>query len=809
MLSPYRVLDLSDERGLLCGHILAELGADVVLVEPPGGSPARNAPPLLEGAPEGERSLLWASYARNRRSIELDLDSPGGLAELRRLAASADVLIESAHPGAMAARGLGYDDLAATNPGLVYVSISPFGQDGPKAGYAATDLTVAAASGTVHIAGYPDAAPVRVTAPQSWPHGASEAAGAALIALAERARSGRGQHVDVSVQQALNLGAFGQLVNVAADAPETVRVAGGAVIGPVTLRLIWEAKDGYVSLTFFFGQAVGPFTRRLMEWICEEGGCDEATRDKDWIAYAALLQQGEEPYSEFDRIIGVVEAFLRSKTKAELMMESQRRRLLILPVATIPEVLENPQLEARDFWRTLPVAGREARHPGPSVRPTGWTSPDARPAPHPGEHTAEVLAEPARPLSPTPAGAPPTALPLEGLRILDFMWVMAGPAVTRVLADYGATVIRVETPSRPGAGRSMAPFRGGQFAPQNSLFFDNMNAGKLGLALNLGIPEGREVARDLAQWADVVAESFAPRAFRAWGLDYDSLRQIKPDLIMMSSCLFGQDGPLSDVSGFGTMGAAVSTFIDLTGYPDRAPAGPFSAYTDTIAPRFLLAALLAALDHRRRTGEGQYLDHSQVESSIHFIAPYLLDHQLNGRALTRMGNRDPDMAPHGIYPSRGDDDWVAIAVRDDADWLRLCAALDRPDLAADGRYATLAGRLPRQDELDAAISAWTAERTPFEAEAILQAAGVPAHAVIRASNAGEDAQLVHRGHVVRVPHSLHGESWVEGSRFRLSRTPARIGQPPTVGEHTEQILKDILGYDDKRIADLAAAGAFD
>ena len=219
MLSPFRVLDLSDERGLLCGHILAELGADVVLIEPPGGSPVRNAPPLLDGAPEGDASLLWASYARNRRSIEVDIDSPEGQAELRRLAASADILIESAHPGAMAARGLGYDDLAEVNPGLVYVSISPFGQDGPKADYVATDLTIAAASGTVHIAGYPDAAPVRVTAPQSWPHGASEAAGAALIALAERARSGRGQHVDVSAQQALNLGAFGQLVNVAAAAP--------------------------------------------------------------------------------------------------------------------------------------------------------------------------------------------------------------------------------------------------------------------------------------------------------------------------------------------------------------------------------------------------------------------------------------------------------------------------------------------------------------------------------------------------------------------------------------------------------------
>ena len=472
-------------------------------------------------------------------------------------------------------------------------------------------------------------------------------------------------------------------------------------------------------------------------------------------------------------------------------------------------MLENPQLEARDYWRSLPVAGREALHPGPSVHLPTLDAHRERPVPAPGAHTADVLAEPPRPLAAPPAQPPSTPLPLEGLRVLDFMWVMAGPVVTRVLADYGATVIRVESPSRPGAGRSMAPFRNGEFAPQNSLFFDNMNAGKLGLSLNLSCDEGRAVARDLVRWADVVGESFAPRAFRRWGLDYDSLRAVKPDLIMISSSLFGQDGPLSDVSGFGTMGAAIATFIELTGYPERSPAGPFSAYTDTVAPRFALAALLAALDDRRRTGEGQYIDHSQIESSLHFLTPWLLDYQLTGRVLTRMGNRDPDMAPHGVYPSRGDDDWVAVAVRDDGDWQRLCAVLDRPDFAGDARYATLAGRLANQDELDAAIAAWTATRTPAESEATLQAGGVPAHAVIRASSAVDDPQLVHRGHLVRVPHSLHGESVVEGSRFRLSRTPARIGQPPAVGEHTEQVLRDILGYDDERIADLAAAGAFD
>ena len=812
MLAPYRVLDLADERGLLCGHVLAELGADVILVEPPGGSSARHVPPLLppDAAPEGERSLYWAAYARNRRSVALDLDAPDGRAALLRLAASADVLVESADPGAMAARGLGPDDLAAVNPALVYVSISAFGGDGPKANDAATDLTVAAASGSLHVAGSPDRPPVRVSVPQAFAHAGAEAAGAALVALAERTRSGRGQHVDVSAQQATNLGAMGQLVNAVGGAPETVRVAGGAVVGPVLLKLVWEAKDGYVSLTFFFGHSVGPFTARLMGWIHEEGGCDAATRDKDWIGYAALLQRGEEPQSELERALGIVDAFLKTKTKAELLTEAQRRRLLILPVATVPETLENPQLEARGYWRTLPVAGREARHPGPAVRLSNAPARAERPAPRLGEHTEAVLAEPPRPLpAPPPAPAPDGALPLEGLRVLDFTWVMAGPVATRVLADYGATVIRVESPARPGTGRSMAPFHGGVFAPQNSLFFDNMNAGKLGLALNLASEAGREIARELAARVDVVAESFAPRAFRAWGLDYESLRARKPDLIMLSSSLFGQNGPLSDVSGFGTMGAAISGFIDLTGDPDRAPAGPFGAYTDTVAPRFALAALLAALDHRRRTGEGCYLDHAQVESALHFLAPWLLDCQLTGRAASRLGNRDPHMAPHGVYPARGDDDWVAVAVRDDGDWARLCEAIARPDLALDERHADLAGRLARQDAIDAAIAEWTETRSPHEAERALQAAGVPAHAVLRSRDAGADAQLAHRGHFARVPHALHGESVVEGSRFRLSRTPARVGAPPVVGADTERVLRELLGYDADRMADLAAAGAFD
>jgi benzylsuccinate CoA-transferase BbsF subunit len=396
------------------------------------------------------------------------------------------------------------------------------------------------------------------------------------------------------------------------------------------------------------------------------------------------------------------------------------------------------------------------------------------------------------------------------VKILDLMWVLAGPMAMRVLADYGPTIVRVESTSRIDFTRTFGPWIGGNMGPENSGAFQNLHAGKLSLTLDLSTGAGRTVFLDLVRWADVVTESFSPKAMRAWGLDYESLRNVKPDLIMLSSCLMGQTGPLSMFAGFGNLAAAISGFFSVTGWPDRPPAGPFGAYTDYLSPRFTVAAILAALDHRDRTGEGQYIDQSQAEASLHFLTPALLDYTVNGRVATATGNRDPQMAPHGVYPAAGDDRWVAIAVTDDAAWARLCDAIGRNDLTQDARYAMLAGRREHHDELDTIVSAWTRERDPFEVEALLQAAGVAASAVQDSADLLADAQLLHRGHFVEVPHEIHGTTTVEGSRFHLSRTPARIERSaPTLGRDNFYVLKTILGYDAERIAELAAAGVLE
>jgi crotonobetainyl-CoA:carnitine CoA-transferase CaiB-like acyl-CoA transferase len=400
-------------------------------------------------------------------------------------------------------------------------------------------------------------------------------------------------------------------------------------------------------------------------------------------------------------------------------------------------------------------------------------------------------------------------LPLADVKILDFMWVMAGPAATRILADYGATIIRIESPTRVDTARTLQPFHANTPGPDASGLFGNCNAGKLGVSLDLGNPRSHEVVHDLVRWADIVTESFSPKAMRAWGLDYESLRKVKRDLIMLSTCLMGQSGPLARVAGFGNMAAAISGFHNLTGWPDRKPAGPFGAYTDYVAPRFSAIALLAALDHHRRTGEGQYIDQSQAESALHFLTPAILDYTVNGRIESRAGNTDPRLAPHGVYPARGDDCWVAVVCTTDAQWRALASAMKRDNLRDDPRYATAAARLERREELDAMVAEFTRSLEAGEAETLLQAAGVAAYQVQNSSEIFADPQMRHRGHFVTVEHATLGTTYVEGPRAQLSRTPAEVrSAAPSVGQHNQHVLEEILGYDEDRVTDLAAAGVF-
>ena len=812
LLDSYRVIDLTGERGMLCAQILGDLGADVIQVEPPGGAPGRRLGPFAGHRPDPEGSLSWWAYARGKRSIELDIDSAKGRATLLRLLESADVLVEAEPVGAMEARGLGREILAERNPALIHTSITGFGSTGPKAHWASSDLVMMASGGPLALTGDRDRAPLRVGVPQAFLHAAAEAAAATMVALHERVRSGRGQHVDISAQQAVASATQGNILSHPVGESTATRIAGGVVAAGFDIRLTYPAKDGFVAITFIFGSTVGPATRRLMEYVCEEGYCDEATRDKDWVAYGLLLVTGEEPREEFERVKRCVAACTGSKTKAELLEAALERRLLLAPMADIADVVGSPQFAAREYFQKPAGDGPSAaaRYPGAFARFSAAPLAPVRRPPRIGEHTREILEEldtraPARAI----AGGPESRSALEGVKVLDFMWALAGPGSTRTLADFGATVVRVESTSRLDVGRTIRPFIRGEEEAEKSAIFHSVNAGKHMVTLDLTKPEGREVALDLVRWADIVAESFSPRAMKAFGLDYETLRQVKPDLIMLSTCLMGQTGPLAKFTGYGNLAAAVTGFFEVTGWADREPAGPFGAYTDYIAPRYNAVAMLAALDHRRRTGEGQHIDLAQAEASLHFLAPAILDYTVNGRIWGRCGNADPDHAPHGIYPCTGDDRWVAIACETDAQWRALGGVVDGID-AGDPRYATAQARLEHRAELDDLLTRYTAERRDEAVEAALQAAGVPASVVQNSPELAADPQLAHLGHFVTLPHPAGGETVIEGVRAHLSRTPGRVtGTAPTFGRDIQEVLGGMLGYDDERMAELVIQGALE
>jgi crotonobetainyl-CoA:carnitine CoA-transferase CaiB-like acyl-CoA transferase len=629
VLGSYRVIDLSDARGILCGQILADLGADVIQVEPLDGSPVRRLAPFQGDVPGPERSLSWWAYARGKRSIALDLEAADDRELLLRLIGGADFLVESEPPGRLDALGLGRETLEAVNPTLVHVSITPFGQDGPKAGFAATDLITVAAAGLAHLNGEAERPPVRCSVPQAHAHAAADAAVGALLAHFERKRSGRGQQVDVAEQESLTLATmFRSLDTPLSEAPAR-RISGGVYVAGSFLRTRYPLRDGWVVLGPAFLPSTGHFMKRLLAWALEEGFGDASWVEEDWNTFAVRLALGRLPSDAYAATDETLLAFFATKTKGELIEAACKRKLLLAPILDVGEIADSRQLRERGFVTPLQVPGADApvRFPGPFARFERSPIVYERPPPRLDEHGAEIRAEPPRApaVSAAPGEGEPT-LPLEGVKILDLFWVLAGPGATRMLADYGAEVVHIESMARPDTLRVIPPYQFNHPHMEGAGGFQSANANKLGLTLDLGKAEGREVALELARWADVVTESFAPGVIDRYGLGWETLRAAKPELVMISSCLLGQTGPWRDLTGFGNLAASVTGFQPLASWPGRPPAGPYGAYTDFIALRYNAACILAALEHRDRTGEGQHIDQAQAEAALHFLAPAFLDY---------------------------------------------------------------------------------------------------------------------------------------------------------------------------------------
>ncbi|MGZ8734637.1 MAG: CoA transferase, partial [Acidimicrobiia bacterium] len=696
LLQGLHVVDLAGEPAVMTGRILADLGADVVRPEPPSGDPGRA---------DATRFAAW--NAGKRSVVVRGADDPHLLA----LVASADVVVDTP----------GYSDVLAVDPAVapdaVWVRVTPFGLDGPRSGWRATDLGVMAASGNLYCTGDPDRPPVRCAQPVAYAHTGPEAAFAALTALA----SGRPQIVDVSMQEVVFV------ANMATPARfPTTGFRGarrGANIGRT--REIWPTRDGFVSFGLRGGKARVASLELLTRLV------DTPTlRKMDWATYS--------PNTADDDTLRAIEAdvaeYFARHTMQELYDIACETNLMLAPTNSPREVHASVQLESRGFFGPVGADDRFPRSFAVVRSADGEAAParPSAPAPDPGSTTLPL---------PDPLvrfrvdntdnrtnGAGGAAGPAwDGLKILEFGSGAAGPIATRYFAEHGATVLRVESTSRPDFLRVYALGPKNPHGLEGSPMYDGLNVGKRNVTFNLKHPRAVELARRLAvEWADAVAENFAPRAMRDFGLDYDSLVTHRPDLVMVSACLNGQTGPHKDYPGFGGQGSALSGYNWLTGWPDREPVGPHGTITDSLAPRFVATALAAGLLYRERTGRGTYLDVSQVEAALYTLSPWLLAYARDGVTGTRMGNDNPDARLHGVFPcaDEGDvgDRWVAIAVWTDDELERL-HRITGPDVAA-----------------------WTVTRSRIDVAEALQTGGVEAVPVQDFGDVHDDPQVAHREH---------------------------------------------------------------
>ena len=387
-----------------------------------------------------------------------------------------------------------------------------------------------------------------------------------------------------------------------------------------------------------------------------------------------------------------------------------------------------------------------------------------------------------------------------GIKVWSMAWIGVGPITARYLADNGAQVIRMDSSNHPDLLRGAPPFKGDKPSLNNSMFFGDFNCSKLSLGLNMKEPEAQEIAFEMAQWADVVLESFTPGTMAKWGLSYNDLSKKNPGLVMLSTCMQGQTGPRAAYPGYGNIMASMSGFYEVTGWPDRDPVSVYGAYTDFIAPRFTTMALIAALDHKRRTGEGQYIDVSQYEASLQFFGPEFLDYEVNDVVATRHGNHHPTLCPHNVYPCLGEENWIAISVEDDQQWAALKEAMDNPPWALNPDFDTSAGRKSKESFIDDQLALWTAQGNANDLFQRLQP-NVAAGRVNPADALYEDPQIEHRDYFQTVSHTVMGDVVLNGAQANFSNLdnhPTKA--PPCVGEDSVDVLKECLGMSDADIA---------
>jgi crotonobetainyl-CoA:carnitine CoA-transferase CaiB-like acyl-CoA transferase len=796
-----------------CGRLLAGFGATVVKVEPPEGDAARHARVTIGApAPDPERAPLFTYLGMGKRSVVLPLDDP----RLRRLLERSDLVVADAASAGRAA--VTWSELSLHNPALVWLDVSALGSSGPYAGWAAANINVLALGGQLGLTGEPDQAPLCPGGEQALYQLGLSGFAAALLALVVRDRTGLGQEVEVAGVEVV----AGALEGFGPTAHHTGVPTPRSGKQRFPLMGIYPCADGHAGI-FSMPRQFPTLASVLGDPSMIERM--QATSPAELVKVAAELKSK-------------IEEFFLARKRADVLGLARSSGLPMAPVATVADVLESEHLRARGFWADLDLDGAPVRVPGAPCRlpETPWVS---RPAPRHGEMDPKELESVASRFVPprgrgvaAPADAAPAAAdpaqaaaadadpaaaiprdrpapgPLAGVRVLDLTHFWMGPYACKWFADFGAEVVKVESPNRLDMVRSFVMDWDKDRWYDRSPFFNNYNRGKLSVGIDPVHPDGRQVVLDLAAGSDIVIENLPAGWLGRHGLGYEDLRDVNPDVILVSCTGYGQDGPDAALAGVGTNMEQLSGLAWLNQYADPDVEQPYNtgiAYGDPTGGTLAVAAALMALRNRDRTGHGQHVDLAAHEVLASLIGEHFAAQSL-GVSPRAKGNRHPDMVPHGCYPSAGTDRWVTVAVPDDAAWARLGELIGRGDLV--DAHPTLDDRRANEYEIDVALMEWTVPRSDTEAAELLQAAGVAAAPVLTTADLPADAHLRLRGYYVAVDDPDLGRWPHDGIAWRLVRTPGSVrGPAPRYGQHTRAVLESVLGYDAERIDGLYRSGA--
>ncbi|MFI4933612.1 MAG: CoA transferase [Caulobacterales bacterium] len=780
-LKGVRVAELGTGPALAyCGKLFADFGASVVKVEAPGGDPARRTPPLADVGDGAAESGVFAWMNTNKESV---IVAPADAARLTEIVGASDVLID-ARPGAGWDGGpTGQAALRAAFPQLTIVSLSWFGESGPYRDFAATDSTLRALAGLVRNVG-PEQAPALLTEHQASVPAALCAFSAAMSALL----SGGGRRFEVSLLDVnLIIGEYQMAITVQAQAPE--RRWGINRFFPVFPVGVYQCREGWLGVTAHSPDQWRGFCDML--GLAIEPGDPNYRLPPDRLARA-------------DELDAQIVPRLLTRTAEEWFEESMRRKVPIVVVPDMAELLATEVHRARGAFGKVHIG--KASFEAPILPQRLTVTPPAADSVAPLAGADTDLWRPQPPLARADKAG---GLPLSGVRIVDLTMGWAGPLATRQLADLGAEVIKVEARAYPDwwRGSDYSEVSIADHVHEMAHYFNINNRNKTGITLDLTQPEGAQILRRLVRTADAVVENYSQEVLPKLGLDYAGLRGERPDMVMMSMPAFGQQSAWAEVRAYGSTLEHASGLPSVTGQAGWPPTMNHVAYGDPIGGFNACAALLTALFHRQRTGEGQFIDLAQVECLFPLVAPWLIEQSITGRVAPRPGNRHPLFVPHGCFACEGDDAWVVIAVTDDAAWRALCEAIGRADLAADPALATAPGRRAAEARLEEAIGAWTAGRSADEAMEALQARGVAA-GVARgfAELMFYEPHLMARGYWQEIDRPYLGPHLQPTSAFREEGQGYPVRTPsPTLGQSTREVLSRVLGLTQADLDRLEAA----